>query len=253
MKKLLCSLSVVSVVLFSFGSCKEDDPSPIDGCLMLLETSEHNQVNGNFTSTVELEYDHEHNLTAIILSDERHRVTLDDRGNVIKMVSDLTLFENILAYDADDHLISRSIESVSGNQLLEYTYNASGQVATLKWTSDGQSTFVWNFTYEYPDTSTKNPSSVLSQMEGLDFSWVHTYTYDNHPLPTGKLNRLLFNHTLPSENNVITSAVQLSGGASGGLESESEYTYNDLGYPAEVSLVYSNGARVTTTYRYACE
>lgn len=115
---------------------------------------------------------------------------------------------------------------------INYTYNIHYQVISAVYTIDTDTFQTYTFTY--PDTGTKNPSTIQVDLS-TGATTINTYTYDDKINPMRGL--------LPSSqivNNILTHTV------SGGSTTTYTYQYNGAGYA--VSATSSSGGTYAWTF-----
>lgn len=107
--------------------------------------------------------------------------SFDSKGNIIKAASEPYTFISY-TYDANNKLTGQDAKGLSMYQNYTYDYNSSGQLIT------STETFYWDgppFSrvthYQYPDLSSRNPSS--STIGGDPPEYTTVFEYDNNPNP----------------------------------------------------------------------
>ncbi len=169
----------------------------------------------------------------------------DENGNTVSYGYDPSSNVTCIAYPIPGIANSNCGTGPSStNSVVDYTYNASGQMATMTdWL--GQT---WNFTYDANGNLTTDTYPTASQMS-------ITYAYDN----TNTLTQLSFSDPTVSSNPIVATyprnaGEQLNGGSPGytGYNGQGQMTQNYLtnyGYNSDGSL---NCLTTYNTSGYSC-
>jgi YD repeat-containing protein len=176
-------------------------------------------------------------------SSATYEYTYDANGRVTKQVQ---LSGSTTAYTYTNDKLTGSSVTSSGGQItskVEYIYNASGQVVTRQsyGLSNGALVKGSYYTYEYPNTSTRNHSkrSLFNSTGVLQSS--NVYTYDDKKNPAA----VLFVFPTTTTNNVTKYVYTPVGGTA--ITYTYNYTYADTGYPRSYRLTIGS---TTTEFTY---
>lgn len=245
--------NLTRLFLLMLVSCDNDNEPAPPQCYMMKEgVTLYPETPYEHASASYVEYAPDHSLVAITTNGERFTATLDDRGNIVRMTSTTTQRKRDFTYDDNNLLLTSTIETATEIQVSSYFYNANGQLKRMVLATSNSDAVSETF-YRYRNAHTKNPAVVIRKPAYMQIYFTYYYSYDDKPLPTGKLNSLLFNPIHPRENNVTDYAVQSSNLSVNGRTGHSEYVYNAAGYPLKITEVSSDGSIVVWEYRYQCE
>ncbi len=141
-------------------------------------------------------------------------------------------------YDTEGRLTSMDSTANGTVYRTTYQYNSSDQLITsLQFiNSNGTDYLLATTTYEYPNTSTRNPSTVTDSSGAI-----RTYEYDDKPNPA----KILGTPSIVPDNNVTRQTHTL------GTLTETyryDYLYNEQGYPTQ-----KKSETRETQYTYDCK
>jgi YD repeat-containing protein len=170
--------------------------------------------------------------------------TYDSKGNIIT-INRISGSASQYGYDSNNNLVAEDVTFKSlPAYRMTYQYNSSGQMTSNLYTSLTDPDLTFTSTFQYSNTSTKNPSTLV--LEGLLGKVVipaitTRYEYDDRPNPLKS-----FFPSITSDNNVTKSTVTNQGKTT--VESF-VYQYNSNGYPTSSS----SSAGMVNTFTYDCK
>ncbi len=237
--KTISLSSIVACLLFIEG-CSKNDATPSSCQLINYNGEVYTYVNTKLTSgkasccySITYSYDNQNRVIQ----------TVENSGSTTT---------STLYYDRNNNVI-RTIDSDLINQSTSHTiitYNSSGQrikQQSYSYTpsansNPADSTLLGESTYQYPNTSTHNYSSLSMTIyySGVPFNYEYTYEYDNKVNPS----RHLFNFNPFNETD--NNQVQIAMTSPSSITTNYVYTYNSNGYP-----LTSTADGTISTYTYS--
>ena len=258
------SILLLAILIFFVSGCnKGKDPAPIL-CYLLKSTSTSSSDPG-FTGSNTFNYSTDMKLTTVVSSytdngateTETYTVTYDSKGNITKAQNSSTPISRIeFTYDANNHITRKDYyEDNVLEDRTDHDYNASGQLIKDQYYEIVSGTAKKDFysTYEYANTTTKNPLKLKYYSSDGTLSDTSEYLYDDKKTPFATLGAL-FNDT-SAENNVTKETNSYQGSPSVSITTYT-YEYNDNGYPTKSTSSNKTGTFTSTdvnTYTYDCK
>jgi hypothetical protein len=249
------SLLVFFVAVF-ITACDKDDPAPVIKCY--LTNSSYSSSGGSSSQDV-YNYSSDNQLTTVVstetgASPTTTTVTYDSKGNISKIQYGFGHLE--LLYDANNNLIQeddfdgtaldsrRTFEYNSSNQMTKEQYYKIGANNTA--TKDAYATF------EYANTTSKNPVRRKELNVDATIDEIIEYQYDDKKTPTGDFLNIGLTDSR-SENNVTKEITKDNLGTT--LYTQSYvYEYNDKGYPTKSTRTQlGTDYTVVETFQYNCK
>jgi len=259
-KSLLVVLISASLIV---GCSDDNDDVALNKCFVTKSTSTYSYPgsSNNSVDDVAFSYNSDNQVIKTVYTSTFNGdtnsstsvLTYDAKGNLVKQESEDYTTE--YTYNSDNKVIKEDgFEDNILNDRYEYEYNSSGQlIKTQQYriSQDGSTATKNGYTtYEYANTTTKNPirSKSFSQ-DGLTLLSTTEFEYDDKKTPLSALQ--LGTISAESENNVTKQTYKNSNTTE---LTTYTYEYNEKGYPVKVTESdLSNGSTTIDIYTYDCK
>lgn len=148
--------------------------------------------------------------------------------------------DTFYTYDLNHRIITESRDGY----LFTYSYNASGQLVTVTFSSASCPSCIDTWTYTYPNTSTKNYNTLTTTYTGAPRT-TH-FEYDDKYNPAKRMEL----PSLATDNNMVRAVTTWD---SFSEEVRYVYQYNESGYPTSVVTPIDFSYGNLTIYTYECK
>lgn len=257
LKKILIKsvLSAIVTAAILTGCSKDDDPKK-NACLL----TSFSLASGGDTYSATLTYDGTR-LTKFSTIDGTDQVTFtlkyDADGNVTEM-SGSDDSKTVYTYSSGNITREDDYEGGVLTDRTDYEYNGNGQLTKTQHYNGSNATNQVKAefeTYEYANTSTKNPSKVnyFSTATSTSTSETSEFTFDDkkHPYSgSDALQKFAILDGRGVDNNVLKETYKVGTTT---FVTNYAYEYNANGYPTQTTATGTDiSGSIVTTYTYSC-